>query len=285
LFARILAEPRGIIHRLMPFDPFQPDQLARLGRQLQLREIGAAGQRRLGDASVVVVGLGGLGCPAATYLVAAGVGHLHLVDGDVVEASNLNRQMLFGTADLGRAKVVVAAERLGLTGNGTSITIEQRHVTPGNIEGILKSGEVVLDATDNFATRFLLADSCRLLGKPLVQAAVTQFAGQVATYLPQARPCYRCFFAGPPENGSIPGCAEAGVIGAAAGAVGSLQALETIKLLVGGAQESLSGYLLMLDLWSLAIDRVKLPPDSNCPLCGPHATILTLADAGLPEHA
>jgi molybdopterin/thiamine biosynthesis adenylyltransferase len=283
LVARILALPRGIIHRPMPFAPFQPDQLARFGRQLQLREIGAAGQRRLADARIVVVGLGGLGCPAVTYMAAAGVGALQLVDGDLVETSNLNRQVLFGNADLGRAKVAVAAECLERLGGGTHITAVQQRLTRQNVRDILHPCDLVLDATDNFSTRFLLSDACRLLGKPLVQAAVTQFAGQIATYLPDKRPCYRCFFPRPPENGLIPGCADAGILGAAAGMMGALQALEAIKLLVGGATASLSGHLLMLDLWSFAIDRVTLPPDPHCPLCGPEASILEIADAGLQD--
>lgn len=262
----------------MPFDPQQPDQLARFGRQLQLREIGPEGQRRLGAARAVVVGVGGLGCPAATYLVAAGVGEVHLLDGDRVDASNLNRQVLFGDADLGRPKAEVAARRLASMGGITRVTFEASNVTRERVKDQLAAADVVLDASDNFATRFLLADACAILGLPLVQAAVTQFAGQLATYLPGRRPCYRCFLAGPPAEGAIAGCADAGILGAAAGTMGSLQALEAIKVLTGG--KTLAGTLLVLDLWSLDTQRIGLPADPKCPLCGPDAWIQELADAG-----
>jgi adenylyltransferase/sulfurtransferase len=256
------------------FDPHQPDQLARFGRQLQLRQIGPAGQARLGNARAVVVGAGGLGCPAATYLAAAGLGSLQLVDGDRVELSNLNRQTLFKDTDLGRFKAEVAAERLAGTGSAERLTRD-------NVERLLAGADVVLDASDNFETRFLLADACRILGLPLVQAAVTQFAGQLATYMPDQRPCYRCFFPEAPPDGTIAGCSEAGILGAAAGVMGSLQALEAIKLVSGSTPTT--GRLLVMDLWTLSMDSITLPAHPDCPLCGPDAWIRSLADAGTLE--
>jgi adenylyltransferase/sulfurtransferase len=256
----------------MPFDPRDPDQLSRYGRQLQLRQIGPAGQERLGAAHVVVVGAGGLGCPALLYLAAAGVGQIHVIDGDLVDLSNLNRQVLYRQEDVGRPKAQVAAERVGASYSQVQLTRE--HLD-------LLAGDVVLDCTDNFAARFLLADACQLKGIPLVQAAVTQFAGQLGTYMPGQGPCYRCFF--PEPAGTLPGCAEAGILGAAAGVMGSLQALEAIKLLVGGPAATISGNLLVMDLWTLALERVALPRDPACPLCGPAAWIRDLKDAGIEE--
>ncbi|MDB5100782.1 MAG: molybdopterin biosynthesis protein MoeB [Cyanobacteria bacterium RYN_339] len=256
----------------MPFNPRDPDQLSRYGRQLQLKQIGPAGQARLGGARVVVVGAGGLGCPALQYLAAAGVGALHVIDGDVVELSNLNRQVLYRPEDLGKPKAEIAAQRVGATFTHATLTRAQLH---------LLEADVVLDATDNFAARFLLADACRVKGIPLVQAAVTQFSGQLGTYLPGVGPCYRCFF--PEPAGTLPGCAEAGILGAAAGVMGSLQALEAIKFLVGGPAATVSGHLVVLDLWTLSLERIALPPDPTCPLCGPTAWIRDLRDAGIEE--
>jgi len=256
----------------MPFDPRDPDQLSRYGRQLQLKQIGPSGQEKLGRARVVVVGAGGLGCPALLYLQAAGIGQLHVVDGDAIEPSNLNRQVLFGAADVGRPKAQVAAERVGASYAAVRLTRE----TLGEL-----AGDVVLDCSDNFPTRFLLADACHLQRRPLVQAAVTQFAGQLGTYVPDAGPCYRCFF--PEPAGTLPGCAEAGILGAAAGVVGALQALEAIKLIVAGPAATASGHLVTLDLWSLAVERIALPRDPACPLCGPTAWIRDLRDAGVEE--
>jgi adenylyltransferase/sulfurtransferase len=255
----------------MPFNPRDPDQLSRFGRQLQLKQVGPAGQERLGNARVVVVGAGGLGCPALQYLQAAGVGALHVIDGDVVERSNLNRQVLFTEADLGRPKAAVAAERVGAS-------FTQATLTRANLD--LLAADVVLDCTDNFAARFLLADAAHLKGLPLVSAAVTQFSGQLGTYLPGQGPCYRCFF--PEPAGTLPGCAEAGILGAAAGVMGTLQALEAIKLILGGP--TVSGSLVVLDLWTLAVERVALAPDPGCPLCGPKAWIRDLRDAGIEEN-
>jgi molybdopterin/thiamine biosynthesis adenylyltransferase len=256
----------------MPFDPRDPDQLSRYGRRLQLKQIGPAGQERLGQARVVVVGAGGLGCPALQYLAAAGVGSIHVIDGDRVDLTNLNRQVLYRTEDVGRPKAQVAAERVGAT-------FTHANLSRANLD--LVEGDVVLDCTDNFATRFLLADACHLKGLPLVQAAVTQFSGQLGTYVPHQGPCYRCFF--PEPAGTLPGCAEAGILGAAAGVMGSLQALEAIKYLVGGA--TVQGHLILVDLWTLSLERVALPKDPTCPLCGPSAWIRELSDAGIEEVA
>ncbi|NWH09107.1 MAG: molybdopterin-synthase adenylyltransferase MoeB [Alphaproteobacteria bacterium] len=250
------------------------EQAERYARHLILREIGGAGQRRLLDARVLIIGAGGLGSPALLYLAAAGVGTIGIVDADTVSLSNLQRQIAHGTGDLGRPKVESAA-RAALNIN-PDITIEANPVRldAANAAAIIGRYDIVADGCDNFETRFLINDVCFRLGKTLVSAAVGEFDAQIATYKAHQRaadggqlyPCYRCLFPHPPEPGTVPTCTEAGVIGALTGVAGSLQALEVIKEITG-AGTSLAGRLLLFDGLGMQARTVTLKPDPNCPLC------------------
>lgn len=262
----------------MTWDPTDAEQVARYSRQLLLAEVGARGQAALGAAHVVVVGAGGLGAPVLTYLAAAGVGRLVVVDGDVVDATNLHRQVLFTGDDVGRPKPEAARPRLEALDPWGEIETLSEHLTPTNAVGLIAGAQVVIDATDNFAARFLLNDACRLAGVPLVHGGLTRFGGLVTTFVPEG-PCYRCFFPRPPETGRIPGCGEEGVLGPAVSVVGSLQALEAIKLIVGARADALIGRLLVLDLWRPSFDLVALPADPDCLLCGARPEITALDPA------
>jgi len=255
------------IMRHMPWDPRHEPSQERFSRQLALPEIGTSGQAALASATVLVVGAGGLGHPVLSYLAAAGVGHLVVFDADTVEGSNLPRQVLFTPADVGRPKAAVVAERLEASSPGCRVTALDRRFEPEVALGALAGVDVAVDASDNFATRFLLNDACRIAGVPLVHGGLTRFGGLVTTFL-EAGPCYRCFFPEPPLSGRIPGCGEAGVLGPAAGVVGAWQALEVVKLLVGAQAQALVGRVLVLDLWAAGVDTVSLPRTPGCPLCG-----------------
>jgi sulfur-carrier protein adenylyltransferase/sulfurtransferase len=243
------------------------DQIRRYARHLKLPEIGVAGQEKLAAARVAIVGVGGLGSPAALYLAAAGVGTIGLVDADVVDASNLHRQVLYGTADEGRAKVEVAAARLRAINPDLAVVEHRVRLGPGNSVPILASYDLVLDGSDNFPTRYLVNDVCVMLGKPNVFGSVYRFEGQVAVFRPPADPCYRCLFTEPPERGLVPDCGEAGVLGVLPGVVGTLQATEAIKLLAG-AGEPLVGRLLLFDALRLRFREVAIPKNPECPACG-----------------
>lgn len=269
----------------MPFDPHQPDQLARYSRQLILRQLGPRGQSALGAGRVLVVGAGGLGAPALLYLAAAGVGQLTVVDADEVELSNLQRQVLFTTADLGRPKAEAARDRLLALNPEVAVTALPARLTPANASALVAECDLVIDASDNFPTRFLINDACHFAGKPLIQAGIIHMSGQITTFLPGQGPCYRCFFPQPPVQGRVPSCQEGGVLGAVGGVMGSLQAAEAVKVLTGALDQTLSGWLLMIDLWDLAFEKVSLPRSTDCPLCGP-APLITgvLADYESPAH-
>ncbi len=262
----------------MAWDPTNAEQVARYSRQLLLAEVGARGQAALGAARVVVVGAGGLGAPVLTYLAAAGVGRLVVVDGDVVDATNLHRQVLFTGDDVGRPKPAAARPRLEALDPWGEIEIVCERLTPANAGRLLAGADVAIDATDNFAARFLLNDACRLAGVPLVHGGLTRFGGLVTTFVPKG-PCYRCFFPRPPESGRIPGCGEEGVLGPAVGVVGSLQALEAVKVIVGAQADALVGRLLVLDLWKPAFELIALPADPDCSLCGSAPEITDLDPA------
>jgi molybdopterin/thiamine biosynthesis adenylyltransferase len=245
------------------------EELDRYARHLVLREIGGSGQAKIRAARVLMVGLGGLGSPCALYLAAAGVGTIGLVDDDVVSLSNLQRQILFRTADVGRGKVEAGAQALEALNPGVRINLHPVRITADNAAALIAGYDVVADGSDNFATRFLLNDACYAAQKPLVSAAVTEFEGQLATYkgwLPD-RPCYRCLFPAPPPPGTVPSCSETGVLGAAAGVMGSLQALEVLKE-VAGIGTSLAGKILTYKALSAEFRTARLPPDPACPLCG-----------------
>jgi molybdopterin/thiamine biosynthesis adenylyltransferase len=253
--------------------PLSDAELDRYARHIVLRQIGGPGQAKIRAARVLVVGAGGLGSPLALYLAAAGVGTLGLVDDDQVSLSNLQRQILFRTRDIGRPKTDAAAEALAALNEGVRIEPHPVRLTAGNAMALIGSYDIVADGSDNFETRFLLNDACYFAGKTLVSAAVTEFEGQLATY--KGRPCYRCLFAAPPPPGTVPSCSETGVLGAAAGVMGSLQALEVLKEITG-AGTGLAGKLLLYDGLSAQFRTIKLAPDPACPLCGNNPTITRL---------
>lgn len=253
------------------------EEIRRYGRQLILKEIGENGQKRLRDARALVVGLGGLGSPASYYLAAAGVGTLGIVDSDVVEISNLQRQLLHRTHDIGRPKTESATEKLRALNPG--VTIEKHHVrlSTDNVVQLIRDYDVILDGVDNFAARYLLNDACFFGGKPLVEAGVLQFLGQIMTIVPGKGPCYRCVFPEPPPPGSIPGCREAGILGVVPGVAGVLQATEAIKLIIG-IGKSLVGRIIIYEALTGSFREVSLRRNPKCPLCGENPSITGLIE-------
>jgi molybdopterin/thiamine biosynthesis adenylyltransferase/rhodanese-related sulfurtransferase len=244
----------------------------RYSRHLRLPEVGARGQKRLESARVLVVGAGGLGSPAAFYLAAAGVGHLRIVDDDVVDRSNLQRQILHIDADIGMPKVDSAETRLSALNPRTRIEAVQERITSDNVERVLQDVDVVIDGADNFPARYLLNDACVKLGIPLVYGAVHRFEGQVSVFDAGRHrgvlPCYRCLFPEPPPPEAAPNCSEAGVLGVLPGVIGMLQATEAIKLVLH-IGESLAGRLLHFDALSMRFRETRLPPDPDCAVCTP----------------
>jgi adenylyltransferase/sulfurtransferase len=254
----------------MPAPPpaLSPAELARYSRHILLDQIGVEGQRKLAAARVLVVGAGGLGSPAALYLAAAGVGTLGIADFDRVEPHNLQRQLLHDDAAIGKPKVASAARRLRATNPFIEVVTHDAGVTADNALALFAGYDVIVDGTDNFGTRYLNNDAAFLARKPLVYGSVFKFEGQVAVFDPaRGGPCYRCLFPEPPAAGSVPGCGEAGVIGALCGVIGSLQALEAIKLITG-IGEPLRGRLLTYDALAQSFRTLALPRDPQCPLCG-----------------
>ncbi len=253
-------------------EPAQEDFFDRYSRHLRLPEVGVEGQRRLQAARVLLVGAGGLGSPAGFYLAAAGVGQLRIADDDVVERSNLQRQILHGDARIGQAKVESAAASLGALNPGVRVEAVRERVTADNVERLLQDVDVVLDGSDNFPARYLLNDACVKLGKPLVYGAVQRFEGQVSVFDAGRRrgqaPCYRCLFPEPPPPEFAPNCADAGVLGVLPGIVGLLQANEVLKLLLD-IGEPLRGRLLHFDALAMRFRETRLSADPQCPLCAP----------------
>ena len=246
----------------------------RYSRHLLLPGVGEAGQLKLRAARIVVIGAGGLGSPAAFYLAAAGIGRLRLVDHDQVERSNLQRQILHTDRGVGSAKVASAAERLGALNPDVEVEALQQRVAAANVEATIADADVVIDGSDNFETRYLLNEACVRLGKPLVYGAVHRFEGQVSVFWPAhpsgRMPCYRCLFPEPPAAADAPNCAEAGVLGVLPGLIGTAQATEAVKLVLG-IGEPLFGRLLHLDALAMRFREVRLPRDPECPGCGPTA--------------
>lgn len=253
------------------------EELLRYSRHLTLPEVGLAGQSKLKQARVLLVGAGGLGSPAALYLAAAGVGTLGIVDFDVVDRSNLQRQILHGTSDIGTAKTDSARAHLHDINPHVALEMFSEKLSSANALEILKRFDVIVDGSDNFPTRYLVNDACVLLGKPMVYGAVFRFDGQVSVFSAKTGPCYRCLYAEPPPPDLVPSCAEGGVLGVLPGIIGSLQALEAIKLIVG-VGESLVGRLLLFDGRRLQFRELLLEKDSDCPVCGSNPTITSLID-------
>lgn len=253
------------------------EELLRYGRHLLLPEVGMDGQRRLKAARVLLVGAGGLGSPAALYLAAAGVGTLGMVDFDVVDATNLHRQILHGTADVGRSKLDSAADRLASVNPHVRLERHEARLTSANALQILQGYDVVVDGSDNFPTRYLVNDACVLLGKPLVYGAIHRFEGQVAVFDGRTGPCYRCLFRQPPPPGLVPSCAEAGVLGVLPGIIGSLQAMEALKLILG-IGDTLAGRLLLFEGLEMRWRELRLRKDPECPVCSEHPSQTELID-------
>ncbi len=247
--------------------PLTDDQLERYARHILLREIGGTGQRKLLDAKVLVVGAGGLGAPALMYLAAAGVGTIGVVDDDIVSLSNLQRQVIFATDEVGAPKGDMAQRRLNAINPDVAVTVHQVRLTEANAKDLIAPYDLVLDGCDNFETRFAVNDACLALGKPLVSAAIGEFDGQLAVFRPdrKTQPCYRCFVPEIPEG--VANCTEQGVVGALAGVLGTWAALEAVKELAGFG-DSLTGNIVLFDGLSAVTRKVRLKRDPECPACG-----------------
>jgi adenylyltransferase/sulfurtransferase len=264
-----------------------PSQFERYRRHLSLPEVGVDGQRKLLAGRVLLIGAGGLGCPLAQYLAAAGVGTLGLVDHDKVEASNLQRQVLYGTADVGRPKVDVAAERIHAQNPDVRVVTHAVRLTSGNALELLADWDVIVDGSDNFPTRYLVNDACVLLGKPNVHGSIFRFDGQTSVFDSRVGPCYRCLYPEPPPPGAVPSCAEGGVLGVLPGLVALIQASETLKLVLG-IGDSLCGRLLQIDALGMEFREFRIHKDPKCPACGEQPTLTQLIDyegfCGMPSH-
>jgi len=266
--------------------PFTEEQIKRYSRHIILPQIGGKGQRKLLQSSALLIGAGGLGSPAALYLAAAGVGKLGIVDFDVVDLSNLQRQVLHHGHDLGRPKVVSAAETIADINPDVQVVPHPVHLSSENIMDIIADYDVVVDGSDNFPTRYLVNDACVMAGKPNVHGSIFLFEGQATVFLP-GQGCYRCLYPEPPPPGMVPSCQEAGVLGVLPGVIGLIQAVETIKLILGLGR-SLVGRLLLFDALAMEFRQVKLKRNANCPVCGDNPTVTQLIDyeefCGLRRH-
>jgi molybdopterin/thiamine biosynthesis adenylyltransferase/rhodanese-related sulfurtransferase len=263
------------------------EEVSRYSRHLIMPEVGMAGQRKLKAASVLLIGAGGLGSPLAMYLAAAGVGCIGLVDYDVVDESNLQRQVIHGTKDVGRPKLDSARDRILDINPNVTVDAYNEPLTSENALRILEPYDVIVDGTDNFPTRYLVNDACVLLGKPNVYGSIFRFEGQASVFAAEEGPCYRCLFPEPPPPGLVPSCAEGGVLGVLPGTIGAIQATEAIKLILG-IGEPLIGRLLLYDALKMSFDFVKLRKNPDCPVCGEHPTVTELIDyeqfCGMPGH-
>ncbi len=255
----------------------EPAEYERYSRHLILPEVGLAGQKKLKAASVLCVGTGGLGSPLALYLAAAGVGRIGLVDFDVVDASNLQRQIIHSTSWIGKPKVDSAKHRLLEINPYVQVDIHETALTSENALEIAKDYDLIIDGTDNFPTRYLVNDTCVLLGKPNVYGSIFRFEGQATVFNYQDGPCYRCLYPEPPPPGLVPSCAEGGVLGILPGVIGVIQATEAVKIILGDAP-TLSGRLLLYDAWGMKFRELKLRKNPECPICGTHRTITQLID-------
>ena len=263
-----LVEPTGELSR---------DEVFRYSRHLIIPDVAMDGQRRLKNARVLLIGAGGLGAPNAMYLAAAGVGHLGLVDFDVVDASNLQRQVIHGTSDIGRPKLESAHDKIVEINPYVEVTLHDTRLTSDNARELIRSYDLVVDGSDNFPTRYLVNDACVLEGKPYVWGSIYRFDGQASVFWAEHGPCYRCLYPEPPPPGLVPSCAEGGVLGVLPGVIGTIQATEAIKLILG-AGEPLVGRLLLYDAFRMRFRELKLRRDPDCPVCGDHPTIRELID-------
>jgi thiazole biosynthesis adenylyltransferase ThiF len=256
---------------------FTNEQLERYSRHIILSEVGVKGQKKLFNAKVLIIGAGGLGAPAALYLAAAGVGTIGIVDADEVDLSNLQRQVIHTTADIGKAKVKSAAETMEAINPDVKVNTYRMFVDSTNILDLVKEYDFVIDGTDNFPAKFLINDACVMAKKPFSHAGIIRFKGQLMTYVPGEGPCYRCVFKNPPPKDAVPTCKQAGVIGAMGGVIGSLQAMEAIKYIIGKG-DLLTGKLLTYDALAMEFHTIKLPKNCHCAVCGENPTITELID-------
>lgn len=247
--------------------------IERYSRHILLPEIGGEGQKLLNEAKILVVGAGGLGSPAALYLAAAGIGRIGIVDSDDVELSNLQRQVLHGTGDVGRSKAASAAERLADINPDVEVVEHRLRLDASNVMKIVGGYDLVLDGTDNFPTRFLVNDACVLARKPLIHGAILRFDGQVTTIVPGDGPCYRCVFPEPPPPGSVPSCSQAGILGAVAGIIGSIMAAEAVKAVLN-LPGLLKGRILSMNALDMSFREVNIRRDIGCAVCGERPTIM-----------
>ena len=264
------------------------EEIARYSRHLIMPEVALDGQKKLKQARVLTVGAGGLGSPLALYLAAAGVGTLGIVDFDVVDESNLQRQIIHGTSDVGRPKMESARDRIADINPNVHVEAYEDALTSENALDVFKDFDVIVDGTDNFPTRYLVNDACVLLGKPNVYGSIFRFEGQASVFYAKEGPCYRCLYPEPPPPGLVPSCAEGGVLGILPGAIGTIQATETAKLILG-IGEPLIGRLLLYDALSMRFREMKLRKDPDCPVCGENPTVTELIDyqefCGIPQAA
>ncbi|MCH7811771.1 MAG: molybdopterin-synthase adenylyltransferase MoeB [Chloroflexi bacterium] len=259
-----------------PAKALTPDQVTRYSRHIIMPQVGSTGQRKIMASKVLIVGAGGLGSPVAVYLALAGVGTIGLVDFDTVDLSNLQRQILHQTEDVGRPKVVSAKETLNRYNPDVNVVTHEAPLTSDNALEIVGQYDIVVNGADNFAARYLVNDTCVFLKKPLVDGSILLFEGQATVYLP-GKGCYRCLFPAPPPPGMVPSCAEAGVLGALCGIIGSMQATETLKLILG-IGESLNGRLLIIDALNVEMRQFKIRRDPECVVCGDNPSITELID-------
>src|ERR671920_759375 len=253
------------------------EEIARYSRHLIMPEVALEGQKQLKAAKVLTVGTGGLGSPLALYLAAAGIGTIGIVDFDVVDESNLQRQIIHGTSDVGRPKVESAYEKIKDINPNVEVRVHEEALTSENALEIFEDYDVIVDGTDNFPTRYLVNDACVLLGKPNAYGSIFRFEGQASVFATKDGPCYRCLYPEPPPPGLVPSCAEGGVLGVLPGVIGTIQATETVKLILGAGQP-LIGRLLLYDALQMRFRELKLRRDPECPACGDHPTIHELID-------
>jgi thiazole biosynthesis adenylyltransferase ThiF len=257
---------------------FTNEQLERYSRHIILKEVGAKGQKKLLNAKVLIIGAGGLGAPAAMYLAAAGVGTIGIADADEVDLSNLQRQIIHATEDVGKAKVQSAKETMEKMNPDVTVNTYRTFVSSENIMELIQDYDFIIDGTDNFPAKFLINDACVMAKKPFSHAGIIRFKGQLMTYVPGEGPCYRCVFKNPPPKDAVPTCKQAGVIGAMGGVIGSLQAMEAVKYILG-VGDLLTGYLLTFDAIKMEFRKIKLPTHvADCAVCGDHPTITELID-------
>lgn len=257
---------------------FTNEQLERYSRHIILKEVGVKGQKKLMNSKVLIIGAGGLGAPAAMYLAAAGVGTIGIADADEVDLSNLQRQVIHTTNDLGKPKVESAKETMQAINPDVNVVTYHDFIASDNIMDIIKDYDFVLDGTDNFPAKFLINDACVMAKIPFCHAGIIRFKGQLMTWVPDSDvPCYRCVFKNPPPKDAVPTCKQAGVIGAMAGVIGCLQAMEAVKYITG-AGELLTGYLLTYDALKNDFHKIKLPLDKKCAVCSDERTITELID-------